>query len=111
MTALRWFVVNAAVFALLWLGFAEGNAGCRNLAYFWLWVQIIVALPLLSTEMAKAVFDKPRSVPAWLVQSVGTGQVAFLVWFGAIGTAIFYLLAIAIREAARQGVEKTREQA
>ena len=94
-----WFVFNGLFLAILWLGYNNDIKGLKNLALFITWFTIALSpfmlLAITYRYSEKNIEDKSEKmlvVPFWLRIPYDMLIVGILVWYGAIITAVFYLL-------------------
>ena len=94
-----WFVFNGLFLAILWLGYNNDIKGLKNLALFITWFTIALSPLMLlaithrySEENIKDKSEKMLVIPFWLRIPYDMLIVGILVWYGAIITAVFYLL-------------------
>jgi len=94
-----WFVFNGLFLAILWLGYNNDIKGLKNLALFITWFTIALSPLMLlaithrySEENIKDKSEKMLVIPFWLRIPYDILIVGIFVWYGAIITAVFYLL-------------------
>ena len=100
MKVLKWVLLNGLFGVAVYFGFIEGHEGAYNAAMFVAWVSIVCSFLLLADPVIEKMKETGRTMPAWINISFDAVITITFVWFGAWVTGGFYLLHIALTEAA-----------
>ena len=86
---LLWIVCNGLFVTALIYGYVYEIHGAKNIALFMAWFTIVLSPFVLIEDVYKTL---PNIVPRWLNISYDVCVIAFMIWHGAIATAIFYIV-------------------
>jgi hypothetical protein len=107
--ALKWWMVHAVHWALLYFAFAEGMQGAMYVLTFAIWVAAPFSLFLLADTTAIASAKRPpqpiRGVFSWLQAWATLG---LLVWFGHTATALAWGLVMLMLAMHHDATKKKR---
>jgi len=98
--SLRWFIGNGAFATCIYLGFVKEIKGAEDVAIFWAWALAVISIFLMSDLVINELKKKKPPVPLWLDGIFDIIIVSVFVWFGAIATAIAYLIYFIFLQAA-----------
>lgn len=94
MRAIRWVLVNTAMYAVMWFA-VSGNAGCGRVLGAMLWLSAVCnVFAWLNDDIGAAVRKNGRSVPDYVSLSYDAAMTLTLVWFGWWLTALASFLSM-----------------
>lgn len=100
--ALPWLALRTTVIGLLLLGYLGHITGAQNLALFLVWVLALLSPLALHDTIQESWRINGPSVTRRLRIAVDIGIVLLLIWFGAQVTAVAWLVAAVVTDAARR---------
>lgn len=111
--SIRWILINGIFAACLWLWFAQGMAGGRYVATFYVWTTFCLSLFLLSANVREAAcnyesFRNMSAFFAWIDALFDFAVTLVLVWHGEILLGSLYLVHALLISGAVQAARKAR---
>lgn len=114
---IAWLSFNTCLATCLIGGFIYDIAGLRNVGLFIIWsifaISLLTVLPDVREELIKRQAqdtDKRTGFPPFIRNVVILAIIIFLVWFGALWTAMAYIAAVVILKGLKAAVQELRNK-